>query len=168
MKEIWKDIKGYEGQCQISNLGRVKSLNYGKTKQERLLKQSTNHKGYKRVSIRKGKVRIYSVHRLVAEAFINNPNNLPQVNHKDENKENNIVTNLEWCTEKENTRYSRALRVARIEILSGKIKEYEAVRDVANDGFNVSAVARCCRNRRGTYKGYVWLYIRGCQNERAK
>lgn len=99
MIEIWKDIKGYEGLYQISNCGNVKSL---KTNKNLYLSDS---KGYQRVGLYKGKRIMYAVHRLVAETFIPNPNNYPCVNHKDYNKKNNNVTNLEWCNHKYNNNY---------------------------------------------------------------
>lgn len=116
MQEVWKDIIGYEGLYQISNLGRVKSLERvtisknGKryTCQELCLRFG-NIKGYKFVVLRKGcKSYQVLVHRLVAQAFIPNPDSLPEVNHKDENKSNNHVDNLEWCTHKYNSNYGTA------------------------------------------------------------
>ena len=106
MKEIWKDISGYEGLYQVSNLGDVRSLNYRRNGELKLLKQATNKQGYKQISLYKnGKIKTYKVHRLVAIAFIPNPNNLPVVNHKDENPSNNNVNNLEWCTVAYNNTY---------------------------------------------------------------
>lgn len=112
--EVWKDIVGYEGLYQVSNLGRVKSLkrnkanNYGKVP-ERVLKQQINKKsgGYSQASLcKEGKYKVFFIHRLVARAFIHNPDNKPVVNHKDGNKHNNCVGNLEWCTQKENVLHS--------------------------------------------------------------
>ena len=109
MKEIWKDIPGYEGLYQISNLGNVKSLprKVNKRKCEEIIKVPTiSNKGYYRISLCKnGKIKYYAIHRLVAEAFISNHNNLPCVNHKDCNKQNNNVDNLEWCTYSYNNMY---------------------------------------------------------------
>lgn len=101
--ERFKNIEGYEGLYQVSNLGNVKSLNYGK---ERILKPIKNGKGYLQVILCKnGKHKMYQVHRLVATVFLPNPNNLPCVNHKDENSLNNCLYNLEWCTYSYNNSY---------------------------------------------------------------
>lgn len=109
--EIWKDVVGYEGYYLISNKGRCISLDYNRTKLPRLLKPSrasTNNE-YLRYCLSMDGVKIdYKIHRLVAQAFIPNPDNLPQVNHKDENPQNNCVENLEWCTAKYNNNYGTA------------------------------------------------------------
>lgn len=98
INEIWKDIKDYEGLYQISNLGNVKSLNYNHTGKEKLLKPQITKDGYCRVQLsQNNKHKQHSIHRLVAQAFLPNPDNLPCVNHKDEWKQNNIVSNLEFC-----------------------------------------------------------------------
>ena len=105
MKEDWKDIKDYESLYQVSNLGRVKSLRNNKSKKEKILKPG-NNRGYLYVPLYKeGKRKIYAIHRLVSEAFIENPNNFPCVNHKDENPSNNCVENLEWCSREYNNNY---------------------------------------------------------------
>ena len=107
-KRVWKDIPGYEGLYQVSNTGKVRSLNYRRTGKKQILKQYINNTGYKRVALRKNnKVKWYLVHRLVAQAFIPNPHNYPIINHKDENPANNAVWNLEWCTMDYNIDYSK-------------------------------------------------------------
>ena len=110
-KEYWKPVVGYEGLYEVSNLGRVKSLKFGK---ERILKPQKDTSGYLCVTLCKNNNQCqFKVHRLVAEAFIPNPNNLPQTNHKDECKTNNIASNLEWCDRKYNVNYgTRTKRVA--------------------------------------------------------
>ena len=105
MEEIWKNIEGYEGLYMVSSLGRVKTL-VGRYKGVTILKESQKKNGYHSVVLYKNKKPCtYLVHRLVAQAFIPNPNNLPQVNHKDENPSNNCVANLEWCSVNYNINY---------------------------------------------------------------
>lgn len=109
-KQIWKDIKGYKGKYQVSNTGKVRSMNYRNTGKGKLMKLGIRNAGYLQLGLYKdGKYKYYLVHRLVAEAFIPNPNNLPQVNHIDENKTNNCVWNLEWCNAKYNSNYGTRL-----------------------------------------------------------
>ena len=116
--EIWKDIEGYEGHYRISNFGRVYSIKSG------ILLKQKNKRGYLEVGLCKnGKHRYMQTHRLVALNFIPNPENLPHVNHKDENKQNNCVSNLEWCTVEYNINYgSRTERATQSNISSGHYK----------------------------------------------
>lgn len=107
--EIWKDVKGYEGLYKVSNKGRVKS--YSRYEEGRILKQNLNVGGYYVVGLTKDRKNVpKTVHRLVAEAFIPNPNNYPVINHKDEVKTNNNVDNLEWCTVLYNNTYGDKLK----------------------------------------------------------
>ena len=110
MEEIWKDVTNYEGLYQVSNLGRVKSLGFDKWHKGRILKQSFDGKGkYLFVGLHKnGETKQKNVHRLVAETFIPNPNNLPCVNHINEIKTDNRASNLEWCTIEYNSNYGNA------------------------------------------------------------
>lgn len=141
MGERWKDIKSYEGMYQVSDLGRVKSLHNGKV---RILRYGNNGNGYLFVNLSKNnKVTNFYIHRLVAQYFLCNPENLPEVNHKDENSLNNNVNNLEWCTHKYNINYrEHNLRMA--ESLIGKKLSQEtkqkmsAIRKGRNTGANNS------------------------------
>ena len=119
MTEIWLPIEGYENLYEVSNLGRVRRLESFVTNTNgvtqkfpgKILKPAANKTGYLTVNLSKnGIVRTCSIHRLVSQAFLPNPNNLPQVNHRDENKQNNSVENLEWCTQKENVNYGTGIK----------------------------------------------------------
>ena len=125
--EIWKPVAGYEGRYEISNHGRVKSCKRFRSGKgnadtligERLLVASHDHSGYLKVCLRNGsRSQNHSVHQLVARAFIDNPNDYDQVNHKDENKENNYVSNLEWCTAAYNNIYGT--RIERVKKTKAK------------------------------------------------
>lgn len=117
MKEVWKDVQGYEGLYQVSNLGRIKSLKrlvrsnkFGAERllKERILHSTDNGNGYKIIGLRiSGKRNNFYIHRLVATAFIENPHNFGYVNHIDHNTYNNTSNNLEWCTQKHNINHSR-------------------------------------------------------------
>lgn len=172
--EIWKQIKGYEGKYCVSNMGRIMSLERnvksgGKIKQ-RIIKQCDARKGYKTVSLYiDGKKKRHIVHRLVAEAFIPNPNNYNQVNHIDENKSNNSVYNLEWCTGKQNMNYGsrteKAIKKAqkkvfKVDELGNVVSVYSSAKEAANaNGIGRQEVAKFCRgNRKGLYHGYYWKY----------
>ena len=129
MQEIWKDIKDYEGRYQVSNLGNVKSL---KTNKLLYCSKSGRTRKYLRVGLHKNKTRkMFSVHELVAKTFIPNPNNYPCINHKDENPSNNCVTNLCWCTYKENINYgTRNLRAKCSSLLYYLRKDYSNHKEV--------------------------------------
>ena len=168
MSEEWRDIKGYEGLYQVSNLGRVRSLNCrGHKGCIGILTPRLDGKGYEMVALYKeGKARNTKVHRLVAQAFIPNPNNYPQVNHKDENKTNNDVKNLEWCTNEYNHNYgTRNERVAKslskkvICITTGEI--FNSMREACRK-YNISSgsMTECCQGKRKTAGGYKWEYFK--------
>lgn len=104
MNEIWKDIEGWEGKYQVSTWGRIRSVNG-------IMKTYENKKGYLKIGLsRDGKCHKKRVSRLVAQAFIQNPYGLPQVNHIDGNKKNNSVTNLEWVTDSDNKKHEKLFR----------------------------------------------------------
>lgn len=166
--EIYKDIEGYEG-YKISNYGNVKSLKFGK---EKILKQTKNKQGYLRVDLYKeGKLKHYKVHRLVAQAFIPNPNNYPMVNHRDEDKTNNIVENLEWCTPKYNINYGTCIqRMTESNTNNPKQSKlvlcletgvvYPSTRAVERElGFSQSDISKCCLGKSKTCGGYTWKYV---------
>jgi hypothetical protein len=175
--EIWKDIENYEGMYQVSEKGRVKSLNYNHTKKEKILKGVKDKGGYLYVGLWKdGKQTNQLIHRLIAQAFIPNPNNYEQVNHKDENPSNNHVANLEWCDAKYNTNYgtrnqrsgekltnhpSMSKRVDQIDMITGEvIRQWASTRECGRNGYTQSHVSACARGELKKYKGYVWKYIR--------
>ena len=176
MTEIWRDIKDYEGLYQVSNWGRVKSLKFGR---ERVLQPEKNNRGYFIVGLCKnGKRKMLSVHRLIATAFLDNPDNLPCVNHKDENQSNNFVGtsendykdgNLEWCSYEYNNNYgSHKERVAKSQSKTvfqftktgDFVREWSSTAECGRNGFNRGHVAACCRGntRLKTYKGFIWKY----------
>ena len=161
--EIWKPISGYEGLYEVSNLGRVKGL-----KRNRILKPHNTNRYYQVCLCKNGIQTDKLIHRLVAEAFIPNPDNLPEVNHKDENKLNNAVSNLEWLSQADNLAYGT--RIERIRSARSKavqsfnaegvlVSKYASINEAAEKtGLAPINISRCCR---GIYKrsgGYVWRY----------
>ena len=158
MIEVFKDVPGYEELYQVSNLGNVKSLITGK-----ILSPGINTCGYLHVILCKnGKQKYYLIHRLVAQAFIPNPDNYPEVNHKDKNRQNNCVDNLEWCTTQYNVEYSRAKQVAQYDLNGNLIATWKSVREIERQtGFLQGSISDCCRGHRNckTMYGYIWRYI---------
>ena len=167
--EIWKDIEGFEGLYQVSNLGKVKSLNFNHTKKEKILKLQSGKYGYLLVSLcKEGKGKTYQVHRLVAQAFIPNLENKPQVNHKDEDKTNNKVENLEWVTSKENCNYrtrnermanSKSKPIYGINIKTNEKIEFLSTMEAERNGFDASNIVHCLKGKRKSHKGYKWYYV---------
>ena len=160
MREEWRDIKGYEGKYMVSNLGRVKSLNYSNTGKEGILNARDNGKGYLRVILWKdGKDKKYRINRLVAQAFIPNPDNLPEVNHKDEDKTNNRVDNLEWCSRQYNIEYSQGKAVIGINKVSGLIVEFPSASEASRQtGINSRNICACLKGRQKSTGGFYWHY----------
>ena len=169
--EIWKDIEGYGGLYQVSNLGRVKSLNYNRTKKEKILKPRSNKDGYLNVNLYKeGRMKTCLVHRLVAKAFIPNPDNKSQVNHRDEDKTNNCVDNLEWMTRRENINYgtrnersgkSQSMPIYGINVKTNERIEFPSTMEAERNGFNHSTIVDCLKGRCKTHKGYKWYCKEG-------
>ena len=177
MKEMWKPIAGYEGRYEISNMGNVASLKYARGNNRRLLKQSKNTWGYSQVTLSKDK-KLFSVdvHRLVAQAFVENPKGLSQINHIDENKSNNKADNLEWCDSCYNINYGdRNLKVSNtlkrpvIALLpNGEEEYYESVQDAASVlGVSHSAISssihktgrhKKCKNREWRFAEHGEIY----------
>lgn len=162
--EIFKDIPNYEGLYQASNLGRIKSL-----KTKIVLKQKLSNQGYLRTTLCKNKnKRCIGTHRLVALCFIPNPDNLPVVNHKDENKINNCAYNLEWCTIQYNNTYGHRIekmlphlikKIVQLDVEGNYIRTWENISKVGRQfEINAAVIIGCCS---GTYKtacGYKWMY----------
>lgn len=178
--EVWKDIEGYEGLYQVSNMGRVKSLPRKKhmprngigcyyTTKERILRHGKATR-YLHVGLEKdGENKVFSIHRLVAKAFIPNPHNKPFVNHIDGNKHNNITINLEWCTQKENIGHAFLNGLSDYSSKRKKVNQYDLNGDFICSfsgcigvektlGFSHGMISMCCRGKCKTAFGYIWKY----------
>lgn len=161
---MWKAIAGYENVYEINTLGEVRRIDSGN-----ILKGYVNPDGYRRVGLTvNGHTKVFLMHRLIAIAFIPNPNNYPCVNHKDENKSNNSLYNLEWCDYRYDlnygTRNNRASKSKKRPILqyskTGEfIREWKSVTDLKNEtGMDITHVSSCCRGKRKTANGFRWKY----------
>ena len=186
MQEIWKDIKGFEGLYKVSNLGKVKRIKRkiknqyifkGEKDINYILKGNKNQKGYLQVKLFKDdEAKNYLIHRLVAETFIPNPNNYSQINHIDENKQNNCIDNLEWCTCNYNNNYGtkkQRLKLNHNPIIynyvrkpviqydkdMNKIAEFISIIDANKvTKISFSNISSVCSGKRRTAGGYIWKY----------
>ena len=179
MKEVWKDIYfeengviwDYRDIYQISNIGRVKSLNYNRTGKEKILKAVRNEDGYLFVGLYKnGKSKMFLIHRLVAFMFISNDDQLNKVeiNHIDENKENNSASNLEWCTREYNNNHgtrneksgkSQSKKVIGYSLTTTKVIVLQSTKQAKKFGFNQGNIYDCCNGKRKSHNGYRWYYL---------
>lgn len=161
--EVWKDIKDYEGLYQVSTYGNIR--NCRKNKNNVLYKSLRTYYG---VKLSKNNIKEFkSIHRLVAETFIQNPENKTEVNHKDGNKLNNKVDNLEWCNHSENQlhAYKNNLQkptkispVSKFDLQGNLIKSYFSIKEAKEDNKNCSKIGECCRGKRKSAGGYFWKY----------
>lgn len=162
LNEVWRDIEGYEGLYQISNLGRVKAIKNNTIRKPRI------GMGYYYLNLSKyGKKKTFKIHRLVASHFVDNPNGYPCVNHKDENKLNNNANNLEWCTWKYNVNYGTALErrtktqtreIVQFDLNGEEVKRWNGLNEIKGAGMCPSSISQCCNNNYKTSYGYVWKY----------
>ena len=167
-KEQWRPIDGYPN-YQVSDKGRVKNLETGK-----ILKNRSNNHGYPYVRLFRGdgKPKNCTTHRLVAEAFIENPLNLPQINHIDEDKRNNDASNLEWCTPSQNTRHSvhqRSCKINQLTLDGELINTWESSREIERElGFSQGNIIKCCKRHKNYSHvgGYKWEYADPTQQQR--
>ena len=162
---IWRPVPKFEDLYEVSNTGEIRSIN-PRYKNKQYLKQTTSNKGYKNVCLcRKGAQTTVSIHRLVAIAFIPNPNNLPCVNHKDEDKTNNNVDNLEWCSYYYNNIYGQRLTKSVLKqsipvrcVETGIVysSAYAAQRET---DIKQSGIWKCCHGQRKTAGGFHWKLV---------
>lgn len=139
----------------VSSKGYVKNIKTG-----RILKGSKDKDGYLYISLyNSGKKKKYLIHRLVAEAFIDNPENKPQVNHINEIKSDNKYDNLEWVTSQENVDHSNSKKVRGTNIKNGEEIIFKSTKEAEKNGFDNSHISKCCRGLYKQHKGYVWKYI---------
>lgn len=179
MNEIWKNVKGYEGIYQVNQNGQIKSVARIKSNgarppkwcEESILVEQTDRGGYAKVLLSGiGKKKTMAVHRIVATAFIPNPNNYPCINHIDENKQNNSVSNLEWCTAKYNNNYGtkreRASKtssedVVQFDLNGNVIKIWHGQALAAKTlGIWQGNISMCCRGKLNHTGGFVWKMLK--------
>ena len=152
-----KDIVGYEGLYAVTSCGKIYSY-----RRKKFLKPDINASGYLKVGLSKdGQRKKYFIHRLVAEAYIPNPEGLPQVNHKDENTENNCLQNLEWCDPKYNANYGTRndkikKPILQYDLEGNFIKEWPSTTDVGKEF--IKGINHCLRGRQKTAYNYIWKY----------
>lgn len=179
IEELWRPIKGFEGRYEISNMGRVKSTPTIRVKNVKILKLTIEKNGYYRVTLSSTKNVTHLVHRLVSIAFLENPLILPQVNHKDLNKGNNAVSNLEWCTPSQNTSHAHSNRIiTSAKYWKGKfnedhnlskpvhqydlnnvfIKRWPSVREIIRS-LKIHKVEMACNGKRANVGGFIWKYV---------
>lgn len=163
MTEIWKQISGYEGLYEVSNFGRVKSLCAGRWHTVMIRKPVPDKEGYYTVCLKKdGKYKNHKIHRLVAIEFIENPNNYPQINHKDKDVTNNRVENLEWCSSEYNLNYGDRIKkyyksVVQKDQDGNTIRTYESIKDAEKEtGVLASSISCVLSGKRKKAGGYKW------------
>ena len=176
--EIWKDVVGYEGIYKVSNKGNVFSVerkdSMGRECGGIILKPKYHRDGYLGINLYKnGKMKSKFIHRLVAEAFLPNQNNYLEINHKDENKTNNYVENLEWCTRKYNVNYGTAIeratqtqskKVKAINVKTGEVITFNSTHEAGRKGYTQGGVAAASRGDYyggNLYRGHRWYYEEG-------
>jgi len=152
-KENWLPVKGYEGLYEVSDMGNVRRVNGN------LLTPSVNKGKYLYVRLsRSSDEKQFYIHRLVAMAFLPNPHNHPEVNHKDENKQNNTVSNLEWCSHIYNAQYSKGKAVEQVAPDGTVVKVWSCGMEAERNGFSQSAISKCCLGLQEKHKGFMWRY----------
>lgn len=179
---MWKSVKGYEGLYEVSDLGRIKSLERNDARGHKIKERIMKHKyckGYATINLCKGGVKkTFRINQLVAIAFIPNPFKLPKVNHKDEKKLNNKAFNLEWCTQKYNNNYGTKIerqkkntdykalaeklktkntkRVYQYSLELKLVQDWPSIRECCRHGYDRGALNRCFCRKVNTHKGYIF------------